>query len=79
MSLLMLLVIVFIGSATILTNAVTDPSDVSALNAIKLSSLGLSGGIGYQLASLTSLTDFDVSNNNFGNQIPFSLPPNLTS
>nr|GEV51995.1 putative reverse transcriptase domain-containing protein [Tanacetum cinerariifolium] len=45
----------------------------------KLSSLGLSGGIGYQLASLTSLTDFDVSNNNFGNQIPFSLPPNLTS
>ncbi|KAI7733280.1 hypothetical protein M8C21_033698 [Ambrosia artemisiifolia] len=97
-------------------NADTDPSDVSALNAmfqnmnspgqltqwsasggdpcddnwkgitcsassrvteINLSSLGLSGGIGFQLSSLTSLTNFDVSNNNFGNQIPYSLPPNL--
>ncbi|MFS7950154.1 putative non-specific protein-tyrosine kinase RLK-Pelle-LRR-V family [Helianthus anomalus] len=94
----------------------TDPSDVSALNAmyqslnspgqltewsssggdpcdenwkgitcsgsrvteINLSSLGLSGGIGYQLSSLTSVTNFDVSNNNFGNQIPYSLPPNVT-
>ncbi|KAL7616549.1 hypothetical protein Lser_V15G01544 [Lactuca serriola] len=44
---------------------------------IKLPSLGLSGGIGFQLSSLTSVTDFDVSNNNFGNQIPYSLPPNV--
>ncbi|XP_076890437.1 protein STRUBBELIG-RECEPTOR FAMILY 7-like [Bidens hawaiensis] len=93
----------------------TDPSDVSALNAmyqslnypgqltkwtstggdpcaenwkgitcsgsrvteINLPSLGLSGGFGYQLQSLTSVTNFDVSNNNLGNQIPYSLPPNL--
>ncbi|GKA90017.1 STRUBBELIG-receptor family 7-like protein isoform X2 [Tanacetum coccineum] len=45
----------------------------------KLSSLSLTGGIGYQLASLTSVTECDVSNNNLGNQIPYSLPPNLTS
>ncbi|XP_024969192.1 protein STRUBBELIG-RECEPTOR FAMILY 7-like isoform X1 [Cynara cardunculus var. scolymus] len=42
-----------------------------------LSSLGLSGGIGYQLTSLTSLTTFDISNNNLGNQLPYNLPPNL--
>ncbi|KAI7733296.1 hypothetical protein M8C21_033714 [Ambrosia artemisiifolia] len=107
---------IFILVAPNSINADTDPSDVSALNAmfqnmnspgqltqwsasggdpcdenwkgitcsapsrvteINLSSLGLSGGIGFQLSSLTSLTNFDVSNNNFGNQIPYSLPPNL--
>nr|XP_043635705.1 protein STRUBBELIG-RECEPTOR FAMILY 7-like isoform X2 [Erigeron canadensis] len=106
------LVVLFL---VVVVNADTDPSDVSALNAmyqnlnypgqltkwtstagdpcrdnwkgvtcsgsrvtqIKLPSLGLSGGIGYQLSSLTSVTDFDVSNNNLGNQIPYSLPPNL--
>ncbi|GJS68995.1 STRUBBELIG-receptor family 7-like protein isoform X2 [Tanacetum coccineum] len=51
----------------------------STVTQIKLSSLGLSGGIGYQLSSLTSVTKFDVNNNNLGNQIPYSLPPNLTS
>ncbi|GJW26080.1 zf-CCHC domain-containing protein [Tanacetum coccineum] len=45
----------------------------------KLSSLSLTGGIGYQLASLTSVTECDVNNSNLGNQIPYSLPPNLTS
>lgn len=49
----------------------------SRVTQIQLSSLGLSGGIGYQLSSLTSLTNFDVSNNNLSNQIPYSLPPNL--
>ncbi|XP_071742086.1 protein STRUBBELIG-RECEPTOR FAMILY 6-like [Rutidosis leptorrhynchoides] len=49
----------------------------SRVTEIQLSSLGLSGGIGYQLSSLTSVTNFDVSNNNLGNQIPYSLPPNL--
>uniref|UniRef100_A0A5B6YJ55 Protein kinase domain-containing protein n=1 Tax=Davidia involucrata TaxID=16924 RepID=A0A5B6YJ55_DAVIN len=49
----------------------------SAVTEIKLSGLGLSGSMGYQLASLTSLTNLDISNNNLGNQIPYQLPPNL--
>ncbi|KAI3684113.1 hypothetical protein L6452_33332 [Arctium lappa] len=49
----------------------------SRVTEINLSSLGLSGGIGFQLTSLTSLTNFDVSNNYLGNQIPYNLPPNL--
>ncbi|KAI3737804.1 hypothetical protein L2E82_27816 [Cichorium intybus] len=49
----------------------------SRVTEIKLPSLGLSGGIGFQLSSLTSLTEFDVSNNYLGNQIPYSLPPNV--
>ncbi|KAK9056535.1 hypothetical protein SSX86_023897 [Deinandra increscens subsp. villosa] len=53
------------------------PSSSSRVTQINLSSLGLSGGIGFQLSSLTAVTDFDVSNNNLGNQIPYSLPPNL--
>ncbi|XP_068661105.1 protein STRUBBELIG-RECEPTOR FAMILY 7-like [Aristolochia californica] len=44
---------------------------------IKLSGLGLSGSMGYQLASLTSLNILDLSNNNLGTQIPYQLPPNL--
>ncbi|KAJ9559943.1 hypothetical protein OSB04_005103 [Centaurea solstitialis] len=51
--------------------------DGSRVTEIQLSSLGLSGGIGYQLSSLTSLINFDVSNNYLGNQIPYNLPPNL--
>ncbi|XP_073049561.1 protein STRUBBELIG-RECEPTOR FAMILY 7-like [Primulina eburnea] len=43
---------------------------------IKLSGLGLSGDLGYQLASLTSVTTFDVSNNNLGSSFPYFLPPN---
>ncbi|XP_009796493.1 protein STRUBBELIG-RECEPTOR FAMILY 6-like [Nicotiana sylvestris] len=44
---------------------------------IKLSGLQLSGSLGYQLASLTSVTNFDISNNNLGNQLPYQLPPNV--
>ncbi|XP_073270710.1 protein STRUBBELIG-RECEPTOR FAMILY 6-like [Primulina huaijiensis] len=43
---------------------------------IKLSGLGLSGELGYQLASLTSVTTFDVSNNNLGSSFPYFLPAN---
>ncbi|ERM99434.1 protein STRUBBELIG-RECEPTOR FAMILY 7 isoform X1 [Amborella trichopoda] len=50
----------------------------SSVTELKLSGLGLSGSLGYQLTSLTSLTTFDVSNNNFGNDIPYQLPPNLS-
>lgn len=46
---------------------------------IKISGLGLSGNMGYQLDGLTSVTDFDISGNNLGNQIPYQLPPNLES
>ncbi|KAL6996171.1 Protein STRUBBELIG-REPTOR FAMILY 6 [Sarracenia purpurea var. burkii] len=49
----------------------------SRVTEIKLSGLGLSGSVGYQLTSLTSVTNFDLSNNNIGNQIPYQLPPNL--
>lgn len=49
----------------------------SKVTEIKLSGLGLSGSMGFQLASLTSVTDFDLSNNYLGNQIPYGLPPNL--
>ncbi|KAL8232489.1 hypothetical protein R6Q57_002267 [Mikania cordata] len=111
--LLFFIITIFLHVPT--NSANTDPSDVSALNAmyqnlnspgqltkwssaggdpcaenwkgvtcsgsrvteINLSSLGLSGGIGFQLSSLTSVTSFDVSNNYLGNQIPYSLPPNL--
>ncbi|KAM3361252.1 hypothetical protein P3S68_016106 [Capsicum galapagoense] len=44
---------------------------------IKLSGLGLSGSMGYQLVSLTAVTNFDISNTNLGNQIPYQLPPNV--
>ncbi|KAJ4717682.1 Strubbelig-receptor family protein [Melia azedarach] len=44
---------------------------------LKLSGLGLSGSMGYQLSSLTALTNLDMSNNNLGGDIPYSLPPNL--
>ncbi|XP_044487663.1 protein STRUBBELIG-RECEPTOR FAMILY 7-like [Mangifera indica] len=44
---------------------------------IKISGLGLSGQMGWQLSSLTSLTNLDVSNNNIGSDIPYNLPPNL--
>ncbi|XP_058108769.1 protein STRUBBELIG-RECEPTOR FAMILY 6-like [Magnolia sinica] len=49
----------------------------SSVTEIKLSSLQLSGSMGYQLDSLTALTNFDMSNNNLGNSIPYQLPPNL--
>ncbi|PRQ51818.1 putative protein kinase RLK-Pelle-LRR-V family [Rosa chinensis] len=48
----------------------------SSVTEIKLSDLDLSGSMGYQLASLTSVTSFDVSNNKFSGDIPYQLPPN---
>ncbi|XAR49819.1 Non-specific protein-tyrosine kinase [Bertholletia excelsa] len=44
---------------------------------IKLSGLGLSGSLGYQLQSLTAVKIFDLSNNNLGNQMPYQLPPKV--
>lgn len=49
----------------------------SRVTQIQLSGLGLSGNVGYQLTSMTSVTNFDISNNNLGNQITYQLPPNL--
>ncbi|KAL0441292.1 UNVERIFIED_CONTAM: protein STRUBBELIG-RECEPTOR FAMILY 7 [Sesamum radiatum] len=49
----------------------------SKVTEIKIPGLGLTGNMGYQLDRLTSVTTFDISNNNLGNQIPFQLPPNV--
>ncbi|GJR25426.1 STRUBBELIG-receptor family 6-like protein isoform X1 [Tanacetum coccineum] len=49
-----------------------------SLKCIDISNLGLSGSnLGYELTSLTSLKNFDISGNNLSNQIPYDLPPNL--
>lgn len=47
----------------------------SSVTVINLSGLGLSGTLGYQLSSLVSVTDFDVSKNNLQGDIPYQLPP----
>ncbi|KAJ1408331.1 Serine-threonine/tyrosine-protein kinase, catalytic domain [Sesbania bispinosa] len=44
---------------------------------IKLPGLELTGTLGYQLQTLTSVTNLDLSNNNIGGSIPYGLPPNL--
>ncbi|XP_072980055.1 protein STRUBBELIG-RECEPTOR FAMILY 6-like [Typha angustifolia] len=51
----------------------------SAVTTIKLSGMGLTGTLGYNMQSMTSLAELDLSNNNLGggNQIPYNLPPNL--
>ncbi|KAL3632843.1 hypothetical protein CASFOL_025827 [Castilleja foliolosa] len=51
----------------------------SRVTEIKLSNQGLTGNMGYALDKLTSVTTFDISNNNLGNPIPFQLPPNVTT
>ncbi|XP_078173858.1 protein STRUBBELIG-RECEPTOR FAMILY 5-like isoform X1 [Carex rostrata] len=51
--------------------------DGSSVTQIDLSGLGLNGQLGYQLSSLTSVTKFDVSKNNFKGDIPYQLPPNV--
>ncbi|PON90629.1 Tyrosine-protein kinase [Trema orientale] len=48
----------------------------SSVTEINLSDLGLSGSMGYQLSSLTSVTYFDLSKNNIKGDIPYQLPPN---
>ncbi|KAB5574079.1 hypothetical protein DKX38_001273 [Salix brachista] len=49
----------------------------SRVTEIKLPGLGLSGSLGYQLNSLTAVTNLDLSNNNLADAIPYQLPPNL--
>ncbi|GAB2268611.1 hypothetical protein Dimus_003566 [Dionaea muscipula] len=49
----------------------------SDVTEIKLSGLGLTGSLGYQLSSLSSVTYFDVSNNNIKGEIPYQLPPDV--
>lgn len=49
----------------------------SSITEIDLSGLGLSGSMGYQLASLTSVTYFDLSKNKLKNDIPYQLPPKV--
>ncbi|KAJ6427209.1 hypothetical protein OIU84_022746 [Salix udensis] len=49
----------------------------SRVTEIKLPGLGLSGSLGYQLDSLTAVTNLDLSNNNLAGAIPYQLPPNL--
>ncbi|XP_031380513.1 protein STRUBBELIG-RECEPTOR FAMILY 5-like isoform X3 [Punica granatum] len=48
----------------------------SSITEIKLSDLGLSGSMGYQLSNLKSVTHFDLSKNNLNGNIPYQLPPN---
>ncbi|KAK8988794.1 hypothetical protein V6N11_030170 [Hibiscus sabdariffa] len=45
---------------------------------IKLSNLGLSGSVGYNFQSLTSLKELDLSQNNLTGNIPYNIPQNLT-
>ncbi|CAN1804131.1 Protein STRUBBELIG-RECEPTOR FAMILY 5 [Linum perenne] len=48
----------------------------SKVTEIRLSGLGLTGNLGYQLGNLKSVTYFDVSKNKLDQQIPYQLPPN---
>ncbi|KAL3511524.1 hypothetical protein ACH5RR_024241 [Cinchona calisaya] len=48
----------------------------SSITEIHLSGLGLTGSMGYQLSSLTSVIYFDLSKNNLKGDIPYQLPPN---
>ncbi|KAK8678635.1 hypothetical protein V6N13_144130 [Hibiscus sabdariffa] len=45
---------------------------------IKLSKLRLSGSVGYNFQSLTSLKELDLSQNNLAGNIPYNIPQNLT-
>ncbi|KAL3528529.1 hypothetical protein ACH5RR_007851 [Cinchona calisaya] len=49
----------------------------SRVTEINLSGLGLTGSMGFQLDKLTSVTNFDISNNNLGNQLPYQFPQNV--
>ncbi|KMS97135.1 hypothetical protein BVRB_7g178000 [Beta vulgaris subsp. vulgaris] len=49
----------------------------SSITEINLSGLGLSGSLGYQLSSLSSVTYFDTSDNKLSGDIPYQLPPNV--
>ncbi|KAG0461696.1 hypothetical protein HPP92_021993 [Vanilla planifolia] len=47
----------------------------ASVTEINLSGLGLTGTLGYQLSSLASVTNFDLSKNNLHGDIPYQLPP----
>ncbi|XP_020274769.1 protein STRUBBELIG-RECEPTOR FAMILY 6-like isoform X2 [Asparagus officinalis] len=51
----------------------------SSVTEIKLSGLGLTGTLAYNMDSMKSLVELDMSTNSLGNggQIPYNLPPNL--
>ncbi|XP_010552383.1 PREDICTED: protein STRUBBELIG-RECEPTOR FAMILY 4 [Tarenaya hassleriana] len=49
----------------------------SSVSEIRLSGLGLSGSLGYQLANLKSVTYLDVSKNNLNGNLPYQLPQSL--
>ncbi|GAA0160948.1 hypothetical protein LIER_17382 [Lithospermum erythrorhizon] len=49
----------------------------SRVTEIDLSGLQLTGELGYLVQNLDAVTKLDLSNNNFGNQIPYQFPPNL--
>ncbi|KAF8414136.1 hypothetical protein HHK36_002135 [Tetracentron sinense] len=51
----------------------------SAIVAIQVPGLGLSGTMGYLLSDFLSLKTLDLSNNNIHDSIPYQLPPNLTN
>ncbi|WJX22860.1 Protein STRUBBELIG-REPTOR FAMILY 8 [Trifolium repens] len=51
----------------------------SSVVSIDLSGLGLHGTLGYLLSDLRSLRKLDLSGNKIHDQIPYQLPPNLTS
>ncbi|KAF8391590.1 hypothetical protein HHK36_023896 [Tetracentron sinense] len=51
----------------------------SAVVAIQVPGLGLTGTMGYLLSDLLSLRTLDLSNNNIHDTIPYQIPPNLTS
>ncbi|XP_039053755.1 protein STRUBBELIG-RECEPTOR FAMILY 5 [Hibiscus syriacus] len=48
----------------------------SSVTEINLRDHNLSGQLGYQLSSLSSVKIFDVSKNNLNGDIPYQLPPN---
>ncbi|KAG8491020.1 hypothetical protein CXB51_014152 [Gossypium anomalum] len=48
----------------------------SSVTEINLSDQKLSGQLGYQLSSLSSVKIFDLSKNNLNGDIPYQLPPN---
>ncbi|KAF9668413.1 hypothetical protein SADUNF_Sadunf14G0000900 [Salix dunnii] len=51
----------------------------SSVTQIKLSGLGLTRSLSYQLSNLKSVTYFDVRKNNLNNDIPYQLPPNTAN
>ncbi|KAI9195115.1 hypothetical protein LWI28_011847 [Acer negundo] len=49
----------------------------SSVTEIRLSGIGVSGSLGYQLGNMKSVTYLDLSSNNLNNNIPYQLPPKL--